>query len=122
MRRSDAIGACQGAAMLSHVTLLTIYLRVARGASASETGLLLVPLTIGIGIGSMITGRVISRTGRTSIFPSYGLIFVTIILLFLAFWVPLLPASALPWVLFGNGLFIATVLGVRQINLQTSTP
>src|SRR5229473_1205155 len=109
--RSDALAACHGAALVSLIILLPIYLRVARGASASETGLLLVPLTIGIGIGSMITGRVISRTGRTSIFPSYGLIFVTITLLFLAFWVPRLSASALAWVLLWNGLFMGTVMG-----------
>src|SRR5260370_15711323 len=68
----------------------------------------------------MITGRVISRTGRTSIFPSYGLIFVTIILLFLAFWVPRLSASALAWVLLWNGLFMGTVMGVVQINVQSA--
>jgi len=117
--RSDALAACHGAALVSLITLLPIYLRVARGASASETGLLLVPLTIGIGIGSMITGRVISRTGRTSIFPSYGLIFVTITLLFLAFWIPRLSAWALAWVLLWNGLFMGTVMGVVQVNVQS---
>src|SRR5438132_967768 len=36
--RSDALAACHGAALVSLITLLPIYLRVARGASASETG------------------------------------------------------------------------------------
>jgi EmrB/QacA subfamily drug resistance transporter len=117
--RSDALAACHGAALVSLITLLPIYLRVAHGMSASQTGLLLVPLTIGIGIGSMITGRVISRTGRTSIFPSYGLIFVTITLLFLAFWVSRLSASALGWLLLWNGLFMGTVMGVVQVNVQS---
>ena len=117
--RSDALAACHGGALVSLITLLPIYLRVAHGASAAETGLLLVPLTIGIGIGSMITGRVISRTGRTSIFPSYGLIFVTIILLFLAFWIPRLSPTALGWVLLWNGLFMGTVMGVVQVNVQS---
>ena len=45
-----------------------------RGSSASETGLLLLPLMFGIGAGSMITGRIVSRTGLTTIFPSVGLI------------------------------------------------
>jgi EmrB/QacA subfamily drug resistance transporter len=117
--RSDALAACHGAALVSLITLLPIYLRVARGMSASETGLLLVPLTIGIGIGSMITGRVISRTGRTSIFPSYGLIFVTITLLFLAFWLPRLSPWGLGWLLLWNGLFMGTVMGVVQINVQS---
>ena len=117
--RSDALAACHGAALVSLITLLPIYLRVAGGMSAGETGVMLVPLTIGIGVGSMITGRVISRTGRTSIFPSYGLIFVTITLLFLAFRAPALSPAALGWVLLWNGLFMGTVMGVVQINVQS---
>ena len=71
--RSDALAACHGAALVSLVTFLPIYLRVVRGTSASETGLLLLPLMFGIGAGSMITGRIVSRTGLTTIFPSVGL-------------------------------------------------
>jgi EmrB/QacA subfamily drug resistance transporter len=117
--RSDALAACHGAALVSLITLLPIYLRVGRGMSASETGMLLVPLTIGIGVGSMIAGRIISRTGRTSIFPSYGLIFVTITLLFLAFRISALSPSGLRWVLLWNGLFMGTVMGVVQVNVQS---
>src|SRR5437868_13650028 len=54
--RSDALAACHGAALVSLITLLPLYLRVARVASASETGLLLVPLTIVIAIGSITSG------------------------------------------------------------------
>ena len=59
---------------MSLVSFLPLYLRVVRGSSASETGLLLLPLMFGIGAGSMITGRSVSRTGLTAIFPSVGLI------------------------------------------------
>ena len=117
--RSDALAACHGAALVSLITFMPIYLRVTRGMSASETGLLLVPLTIGIGVGSMITGRVISRTGRTSVLPSYGLIFVTMALVFLALAAPRLSPSGLGWVLLCNGLFMGTVMGVVQINVQS---
>jgi len=117
--RSDALAACHGAALVSLITFLPIYLRAARGMSAAETGLMLVPLTIGIGIGAMITGRIVTTTGRTSIFPSYGLIFVTATLLFLAFWAPRLSTTALGWVLLWNGLFMGTVMGVVQVNVQS---
>jgi len=49
---------------VSLITLLPIYLRVARGMSASETGLLLVPLTIGIGIGSIVDYQVLPLDPR----------------------------------------------------------
>ena len=59
--RSDALAACHGATLVS-LTFIPIYLRVLRGTSASETGLLMLPLMFGIGGGSMVTGRIVSRT------------------------------------------------------------
>jgi len=117
--RSDTLAACHGAALVSLVTLLPIYLRVGRGMSAGETGLMLVPLMVGVGIGSMITGRIVTRTGRLSVLPSYGLIVVTANLLALAFWAPRLSASVLPWILLWNGLFMGTVMGVVQVTVQS---
>ena len=76
--RSDALAACHGAALVALITFLPIYLQVVRGASAHETGLLMLPLTAGIGIGSMVTGRIVTKTGLTTIFPIYGLIVVTL--------------------------------------------
>ena len=79
--RSDALAACHGATLVALVSFLPLYLRVVRGSSASETGLLLLPLMFGIGAGSMITGRSVSRTGLTAIFPSVGLVFATLALI-----------------------------------------
>ena len=71
--RSDALAACHGAALVSMVTFLPLYLHIAQGVSAAGAGLLLLPLMFGIGTGSMVTGRTVSRTGYTTIFPSVGL-------------------------------------------------
>ena len=51
------MAACHGAALVSLITFLPIYLRAVRGMSPSETGLMLLPLTAGIGIGSMATNN-----------------------------------------------------------------
>ena len=83
--RSDGLAACHGAALVSLITFLPIYLRAVRGASPAETGLLLLPLTFGIGLGSLITGQLVSRTGRTAIYPTYGLAAATAGLVLLAF-------------------------------------
>src|SRR5690606_33267680 len=72
--RSDALAGCHGAVLVSLMTFLPIHLRVVHGASAADIGVLLLPMTIGVGIGSLITGRAVSRTGRTAAFPSGGLI------------------------------------------------
>ena len=102
------------------LTFLPIYFRALEGATPAQTGLLLLPLTVGIGMGSMITGRLISKTGYTTIIPFCGLTVVTIILLFLAFWAPYIGAKELPWIFGVNALFMGTVMGVVQVTVQTA--
>jgi predicted MFS family arabinose efflux permease len=116
--RCDALAACHGAALVSLITFLPIYVQVVRGLTASQTGLLLVPLTVGIGTGSMITGQLVARTGRTMIFPSIGLIAVTLNVVLLAFWAQHLTVWQLGWLMLFNGLFIGTVMGVVQVIVQ----
>jgi EmrB/QacA subfamily drug resistance transporter len=117
--RSDGLAACHGAALVSLITFLPIYLRAVRGASPAETGLLMLPLMFGIGIGSLVTGQLVTRTGRTAIFPSYGYIVATACLLFLAFDLPLLSVGELPWVFGGTAIFMGTVMGVVQVTVQS---
>jgi EmrB/QacA subfamily drug resistance transporter len=118
--RTDALAACHGAALVSLTAFTPIYLRVVHGASAAESGLLLLPVTIGIGTGSVITGRLVSRTGFTAVFPSYGLIVAVAALLFLAFAAPYLSRAELGAVLSVAALFMGTVMGVVQITIQSA--
>jgi predicted MFS family arabinose efflux permease len=118
--RSDALAACHGAMLVSLVSFLPLYLRVVRGSSASETGLLLLPLMVGVGTGSMITGRSVSRTGLTAIFPSIGLIFATIMLVAFALWVENLSGWSFAAFLFLIGLCMGTVMGVVQVTVQNA--
>jgi EmrB/QacA subfamily drug resistance transporter len=116
--RSDAMAAFHGAALVSLITFVPIYLRAVRGLSPADTGLMLLPLTAGIGIGSMATGQMVTRTGRTAIFPTCGLIGATITLLLLAFWIPHLGTRALGVCFFILSLFMGTVMGVVQVTVQ----
>lgn len=120
--RSDALAACHGAVLVSLVTFLPIYLRVRQGTSASETGLVLLPMMFGIGMGSMVTGRIVSRTGRTAIFPSIGLSTSTVLLFALALGIGLLSRFWLGVCLFFMGLFMGTVMGVVQVTVQNAAP
>lgn len=118
--RSDALAACHGAALVSLITFLPLHLEVVRGLSPGRTGLLLVPLTIGIGTGSLVTGRLVSRTGLTTAFPVVGMALVTLNLVILALWAPRLGTTALGWLLLWNGLFMGTVMGVVQVTVQSA--
>jgi EmrB/QacA subfamily drug resistance transporter len=116
--RSDALAAFHGGALVSLITFLPVYLEVVRGTTPSETGLLLVPLTIGIGVGSLVTGRLVNKTGRTTIYPIVGLLLLTANMVILALWAPLLGTSAFAVLLLLNGLFMGTVMGVVQVSVQ----
>ncbi len=113
--KCDALVACHGAVLVSLISVLPLYLRAAHGYSAADIGLFMLPLTAGVGVGAVVTGRLISRTGRTAIMPTIGLIVVTAIFAGLWVWTPgpLMLAS----VLGVASLFMGTVMGVAQITV-----
>nr|WP_208401810.1 MDR family MFS transporter [Amycolatopsis viridis] len=61
-----------GFAMLGGITYLPTYLQRVQGASATESGLRMLPLVVGIMITAIASGAVISRTGRYRAFPIAG--------------------------------------------------
>jgi EmrB/QacA subfamily drug resistance transporter len=117
--RSDAMAACHGGALVALITFVPVYLQVVRGSSPSETGLLLVPLTIGIGAGSLITGRLVSRTGLTTLFPAVGLAVTTLTLVVLALFAGAMSAAALAVLFLVIGTFMGTVMAVVQVSVQS---
>jgi len=119
--RTDAMAACHGAALVSLITFIPIYIEVVRGLSSSDAGLLLVPLMIGIGIGSMSTGRAVSKTGQTTIFPTVGLSVALVTLIALALLAPFLSTMALAIVLLLIGLSMGTVMAVVQVTVQLAS-
>lgn len=119
--RSDALVACHGAALVSLITFLPVYLEVVRGHSPGETGLLLIPITIGIGTGSLITGRLVTRTRLTNVFPAIGLPLVTAAIVFLGFRIDEITTATLVALLIWIGLFMGTVMGVVQVVVQSAS-
>ena len=117
--RGNAMAAIHGASLVSLITFLPIYMRAIVGLSPSQTGFMLLPLTAGIGIGSMATGQLVTRTGRTAPFPTYGLIGATTSIFLLAIFITHLTAGQLAWGFGLVALFMGTVMGVVQITVQT---
>ena len=61
-----------GAGMFGAIVFLPLFLQVVTGASATNSGLLLLPLMLGLLVASVGSGRLISRTGRYKHFPVAG--------------------------------------------------
>jgi EmrB/QacA subfamily drug resistance transporter len=62
-----------GGAMFGAIVFLPLFLQVATGASATNSGLLLLPLMAGLMTTSITSGRVIARTGRYKRWPIAGM-------------------------------------------------
>ncbi|MGH3098175.1 MAG: MFS transporter [Streptosporangiales bacterium] len=61
-----------GIAMFGAVSYLPTYLQLSLGASATKSGILMLPLMGGLMFSAVITGQTISRTGRYKPFPIIG--------------------------------------------------
>jgi EmrB/QacA subfamily drug resistance transporter len=95
-----------GMAMFGGLLLLPLYLQVVKGASPTRAGLEILPLVLGMMIGSITAGQTITRTGRYKIFPIIGgvLIIAAMVLFSRLTADTSLPAAMLPMVLMGLGL------------------
>jgi MFS family permease len=105
------------ACMFAMVFFLPIYLQLGHRVTALHSGLLLLPLTAGIVIGAMTTGRFVARTGKSKPVPVCGMALSSLALLLLG----LLPPNAgLVTVLgFVAGLGFGTVMPINQVVVQT---
>ena len=120
--RGDLMALCHGGLLVSLVTFVPIYLRVAHGISATQIGLALLPITIGMPLGSIVTGLLIVWTGRTAIFPSSGMIVVVLTLAAVGIWLPALGPTQLAGILGFGALFMGTVMSVVQLTIQAACP
>ena len=69
---TSVVGLIIGFALFGSITYLPTFLQVVNGASATASGLQLLPLMGGLLITSMASGQLISRTGRYKPFPIAG--------------------------------------------------
>ncbi|WP_229073035.1 MDR family MFS transporter [Actinoplanes sp. DH11] len=84
--RTVAVGAASstilGMAMFGGLMTVPLYLQIVKGSTATAAGLQMIPFVVGIMTGSIVSGQLISRTGRYRIFPIVGS-FLMVIALFL---------------------------------------
>jgi predicted MFS family arabinose efflux permease len=74
----SAIGFLTGFAMFGVLSFLPLYQQTVQGASATNSGLLLLPMMAGLLVTSLAAGTLITRTGRYRAFPIAGGVIMTI--------------------------------------------
>ncbi len=66
------VNALVGVGMFGAISMLPLYLQLVKGATPTKSGLLLLPLMLGLMIASILSGQLTARTGKYKIFPVIG--------------------------------------------------
>lgn len=65
-------GVIVGMAMFGGMMTLPLYMQIVHGASPMDSGLMMLPLVLGMMVASIVSGTLISKTGRVREFPILG--------------------------------------------------
>jgi EmrB/QacA subfamily drug resistance transporter len=80
---STAVGLIIGAGMFAALGFLPTFLQMATGAGVTESGFLLLPMMVGVVIGTIGSGLAITKLGRYRMFPIAGMAIATVGLIWL---------------------------------------
>jgi EmrB/QacA subfamily drug resistance transporter len=105
---SSAMGATIGMAMFGAIIFIPLYLQLVYGASATGSGLRLLPLMIGLLTAAIASGRAISRIGRYRVFPIAG----TAVLVVGMFLLSRLGVGTAPWLASVYMLVVGVGIGL----------
>ena len=75
---TSTVGLIVGFALFGSVTYFPVYLQVVKGESPTASGLQMLPMMGGMLIASIISGTLISKTGRYKAFPLVGTLAMTV--------------------------------------------
>ena len=119
---ATAGGLLTSIAFMGVIVYMPSYLQMATGLSATKSGLLLVPLTVGILSTSLGTGLIASRTGHYKWMPPASALIIAVSLYLLSTLTASTPVWLACFYLFIHGL--GNGMGFQTLNLivQTSVP
>ncbi|WP_066043384.1 MDR family MFS transporter [Herbiconiux solani] len=108
------LGVLVGFGMFGAMMTIPNYLQIATGATPTQAGLLMIPMVLGLMISSIVSGQLISRTGRYKIFPTLGTGLLVVAFIYMSF----VSADKPVWYVLIGMLVIG--LGLGQL-MQTLT-
>lgn len=117
---SSLMGFVIGTVLFGAVVFLPLFLQVVVGLSATNSGLLLLPLTVGIVSGSVGSGRIISRSGRYRKWPIGGLALATVGMALLSTMQGDTPLTISSLYMVVLGLGVGAVMQVTLLIVQNS--
>ena len=116
------VGLSVGLAMFGSISYLPTFLQMVNGASATASGLMMLPMTAGLLITSIGTGQLISRTGKYKIYPILGAAVMIVGLLLLSRISNTTPYWFTALGMFVLGLGIGALMQNLVLIVQNSVP
>lgn len=78
---TTAIGFALGIAMFAAIGFMPTFLQMASGTSAAASGLLMIPMMAGMMVTSIVSGILVSRSGKYKIYPIIGILLMIVAIL-----------------------------------------
>jgi len=108
--------------MFGSINFLPLYQQTVQGASATNSGLLLLPMMLSMMVVSVIAGQVITKTGKYRIFPIIGGVGMTVGMILLSFvdadTTKLQLALFMAALGFGMGFLMQTTMLIAQNSVE----
>ncbi|EPX82891.1 Arabinose efflux permease [Rubellimicrobium thermophilum DSM 16684] len=120
--RANGMVACHGAALVSLTTILPLWQSVLRGDGVLQISMTMLALTLAFGLSGVLTGNLITLTGRTATFPTLALPLAAAGIAVLATAGPSLSRLLLMGLYLWIGLFMGTVMSVIHTTVQDAAP
>jgi len=108
-------------AMMGSVFAFTQYLQFARGFSALEAGAAMIPLALGLVVGSGASNRLSERAGRARVIAG-GLVGVAVVLSTSLAWTPGMAPVLLGFVTFGLALSMGAAMAPATESVMSAVP
>jgi EmrB/QacA subfamily drug resistance transporter len=116
--RPDAVVICFAATLFATILYLPLYLQIGRGLAIGTSGTLLLPITLSMVTGATLTGRLVSRTGKVTIFPIIGLSLATAALVTLGATIAIAPTTLVLALTALTGMGLGMVMPALQVAVQ----
>jgi len=115
-------GLITGIAMFGALAYLPTYLQMVTGAGATKAGFLMIPMMAALLVSSVISGQLVSKTGRYKWLPIIGTLLVSVSLVLLSTMTPSLPVWALCSYLAVMGVGLGMSMQILILIVQNSFP
>lgn len=119
---TSLIGVGVGATLFAAIFFLSLYLVNVLGVSATEAGTTLIPLTLSLVFGSLISSQIVQRTGRYKLTIIVGLAVIVVSL----WWLTTLAIDTSIWMvrlrMIALGLGLGPALPMLNLAMQNAVP